>query len=54
MKVQSPPPPQLLDDVAGALDIDGARWCALEGGRVNRLWRVGQVVVKQYKGTSEW
>lgn len=50
--MQSPPPPQLLDDVAGALDIDGARWRALEGGRVNRLWRVGQVVVKQYQPTG--
>ena len=49
MKLQLAPPPQLIDDVAGALAISGVRWRALEGGRVNTLWRVGQVVVKQYQ-----
>lgn len=30
------------------LDPDGAEWVPLRGGRVNRLWRVGERVVKLY------
>lgn len=30
------------------LDPDGAEWVPLRGGRVNRLWRVGDRVVKLY------
>lgn len=41
------PPAALRRALAGLVD-PGARWTPLAGGRVNRLWRVGEVVVKRY------
>lgn len=45
----TPPPQTLLNAVNRALSLGSAPWNALAGGRVNRLWRVGNVVVKQYQ-----
>lgn len=45
----APPPIALRDAVAAALPGTADRaWQALRGGRVNRCWRVGSVVVKAH------
>lgn len=54
MRPFSPPDPAASAAVAGALralgfDPDAAPWRALDGGRTNRLWRVGERVVKLYR-----
>jgi thiamine kinase len=42
------PPAQLLSAVAKALPDLSGDWLPLAGGRTNRVWRVGDVVVKFY------
>ncbi|NUB44906.1 aminoglycoside phosphotransferase family protein [Fertoebacter nigrum] len=44
-----PPPAALVRAVLGALpDLAGENWQPLAGGRSNRVWRLGSVVVKLY------
>ena len=43
------PPPQLVAELCKYLpQIGGADWTTLRGGRVNRCWQVGDLVVKAY------
>jgi thiamine kinase len=43
------PPPRLATQVRAALPgLAGSAWVPLSGGRTNRLWRVGDTVVKAY------
>jgi hypothetical protein len=47
-----PPPQKLREAVTQALPALDAPWHQLEGGRVNRLWRVGDTVIKQFADTG--
>lgn len=46
MNVAAAPPPDLRATVTARLPGLAADWSPLRGGRVNRLWRAGDVVVK--------
>ena len=56
MTLQQPliqsPDTDLLDAVAKAFPALDAPWQQLEGGRVNTLWRVGDIVIKQFQETA--
>lgn len=47
------PPEHLRASVSTALPLRDQPWEALSGGRVNRLWRVGDTVVKLFQPNGE-
>lgn len=43
------PPPDLIQEAEAALSGLSSPWVPLIGGRVNHLWRCGEIVIKQYR-----
>ncbi len=46
------PPPDLRDAVIQAIPSLNVPWHKLQGGRVNLLWRAGDLVIKQYQNSG--